>query len=114
MVVQRLQRQQTLERKDPPRILLVCDEAAVRRPIGGTKAFTEQLRRLEEIAQRPNVIVQVVPSTTAAYAGLVSLFTVMSFDDRPDVAYVEGPDTGQLIGVELAVVSEGVGAGDDA
>ncbi len=97
MVAQRLRRQEILDRKDPPRIWLVSDEAAIRRPIGGPKSFVEQLMRLEELARRPNVVVQIVAMATPAYAGLVSPFTIMSFAEGPDVAYVEGPNAGRFI-----------------
>lgn len=98
IVAQRLQRQQVLERKNPPRVLLVSDEAALRRSMGGPNVFREQLARLEQMALRPNVIIQVVPSATAAYAGLAGAFTLMSFAQGPDVAYVDGPNsTGQFI-----------------
>jgi transcriptional regulator with XRE-family HTH domain len=98
IVTQRLQRQEILERKNSPRIFLVTDEAALRRSIGGPKTFGEQLARLEQMMRRPNVIVQVVPATTAAYAGLAGAFTIMSFTQGPDVAYVDGPNsTGQFI-----------------
>ncbi|MCW2919593.1 MAG: transcriptional regulator, family [Actinomycetia bacterium] len=98
IVAQRLRRQEILERMNPPRLLLVTDEAALRRAIGGPEAFKAQLARLEEAMRRRNITIQVVPAATAAYAGLAGAFTIMSFTEGPDVAFVDGPNsTGQFI-----------------
>lgn len=77
---------------------MVTDEAALRRPIGGQEAFSAQLDRVEELLRRRNITVQAIAATTAAYAGLISAFTLFSFADAPDAAFVPGPcHTGQFI-----------------
>jgi transcriptional regulator with XRE-family HTH domain len=98
IVAERLRRQEILERKSPPRLVLILDEVALRRVIGGPEVLKSQLDRLEEAMARTNVTIQVVPVATGAYAGLSAGFTIMSFIERPDVAFVDGPNnTGQFI-----------------
>jgi hypothetical protein len=98
IVIQRLQRQEIRERKNPPRVLLVTDEAALRRAIGGPEVFKAQLERLEKVVLRRNITIQVVPAVTPSYAGLSAAFTIMSFTEGPDVAFVQGPNnTAQFI-----------------
>jgi transcriptional regulator with XRE-family HTH domain len=98
IVAQRLRRQEILKRASPPRVLVVTDEAALRRPIGGREVFKVQLQRLEEAMRHRNITIQAVPLETATNAGLTGAFTIMSFVEGHDVAFVAGPtNTGQFI-----------------
>ncbi|WP_433175400.1 helix-turn-helix domain-containing protein [Actinoallomurus sp. CA-150999] len=90
LVTTRLERQQILAREDPPEIILIMDESALHRSIGDQKTCKEQIGRLIELAQRPNVTIQIVPSRTGTYAGLPGAFTLLSFEDSPDLVYVGG------------------------
>lgn len=90
IVAERLRRQGILDRKHPPRILAIFDEAALRRLIGGADVMRDQLDHLLQIADRPNIGIQVVPAQTAAYPGLVSGVTLMQFREGPDVAFQDG------------------------
>lgn len=65
----RLQRQQILLHDDPPQCEVVIDESALRRPVGGTAVLREQLLRLGEIAERPNIVVQIHPYDSIVFAG---------------------------------------------
>ena len=56
-----MKRQELLTAAKPPRVWSVVDEAALRRPVGGVKVMQAQLRRLAEVAELPNVTLQVVP-----------------------------------------------------
>ncbi|MGI8335282.1 helix-turn-helix domain-containing protein [Actinomadura scrupuli] len=94
----RLQRQAALEREPPPRVLVILDEAALRRPISGPEVMKAQLTRLLEEMRKPNVILQVIPARTGAHVGLTAAFTLFSFDEGPDAAYVVGPGgTGRIV-----------------
>jgi hypothetical protein len=69
----------------------VVDEAALRRPVGGPKVIREQLERLIDATELPNVTLQVLPLDAGAHPALVSAFSVLRFPDQelPDVVYVE-------------------------
>jgi transcriptional regulator with XRE-family HTH domain len=90
-VALRLGRQALLDRKDAPRLWAVVDEAALRRPVGGSKVMRAQLERLVEAAEQPNVTLQVLPLGVGAHPALVGAFSVLRFADQelPDVVYVE-------------------------
>ncbi|MFD3747350.1 Scr1 family TA system antitoxin-like transcriptional regulator [Nocardia sp. NPDC058633] len=57
-------RQRLLTRADPPRAWFVIEEAALRRPLGGAEIWQGQMDHLAELAQRPNITVQVTYSLT--------------------------------------------------
>lgn len=97
LVATRIERQQILARKEPPDIVLVVDEGVLHRPVGDEKVRREQIAHLVELAEQPNVTIQVVPSHTGAYAGFMGAFTMLSFDDHADLVYVEGHAEGQVI-----------------
>lgn len=97
LVATRIQRQQILTRDDPPEIVLILDEWALHRPIGDAETRKEQLRHLMDLAEQPNITVQIVPCRTGTYAGLPGAFILLGFDDAPDLAYVEGHAEDQVI-----------------
>jgi hypothetical protein len=87
----RMERQALLTSPDPPRLWSVVDEAALRRPLGGHKVMRAQLNHLLEIAELPNVTLQVMPFRSGGHAGAGGSFTVLRFGepDLPDVVYIE-------------------------
>jgi transcriptional regulator with XRE-family HTH domain len=89
----RLERQERLIR-DEPTLWLIVDESALHRPVGGREVHMAQLDALIEAAQRPNIGLQVIPLATGAHAGLTCSFTILSFDDDPEVAYTEDCERG--------------------
>jgi transcriptional regulator with XRE-family HTH domain len=87
----RVERQQLLERANPPRFWAVIDEAVLRRPIGGRAVMRGQLEYLAEIADRPNVTLQVIPFGYGGHAAAGGAFSLLRFPDQtlPDVVYIE-------------------------
>ncbi|MFC5185659.1 helix-turn-helix domain-containing protein [Actinomadura harenae] len=88
----RLARQTRLDASHGSRSLQVwhvLDEGALRRIVGGPSVMHEQLVRLAEISQLPNVSLQVIPFGAGTHSALDGPFTLLGFDDYPDVLYVE-------------------------
>jgi transcriptional regulator with XRE-family HTH domain len=87
----RIRRQELLTAANPPRVWSILDEAALRRPVGGSEVMRGQLRRLIEVTRLPNVTLQVVPFRAGAHDGAGGSFTVLRFGERdiPDVVYIE-------------------------
>ncbi|MFD4629330.1 helix-turn-helix domain-containing protein [Streptomyces sp. NPDC058284] len=77
----RLERQKALARSDPPAldVWMVLGEAALRQQVGGGAVLREQLVHLAELAQLPNVTVQVLPFTAGACKGGMLPFLLYSF-----------------------------------
>lgn len=90
-VALRHKRQELLARPDPPKIWSVIEEAVLRRPVAGPAVMRAQFRHLIEVAELPDVTVQVVPFASGAHAGESGSFTVLRFEERdlPDVVYLE-------------------------
>ncbi|BCJ37981.1 transcriptional regulator [Actinocatenispora thailandica] len=85
----RMDRQKQILSDDPPQILLVLDEAALRRQIGGPKVMRDQLAHLVDLAK--TVHLQVVPFEHGGYPGIAGRFVVFDFpeDLHSPVVYVE-------------------------
>ncbi len=92
-----MERQQILGRENPPALLAVIGEDVLRRRIGSRALMREQLAHLLEMAQRPRVVLQVVPFDAGAHPGLLGPFVIASFDGAQDVAYLDGPLSAQLV-----------------
>jgi hypothetical protein len=90
-VAMRMARQKVLTRSAPPRLWAVIDEAALRRPIGGTDVMRAQLRALIEKIKLNNIIAQVMPFRSGAHAADCGAFTILRVPepDVPDVVYLE-------------------------
>lgn len=87
----RMDRQGLLAGKEAPRFWVVLDEALLRRPVGGPQVMHEQLQRLIDASELPNVTVQVLPFASGAHAGMDGEFTILRYPEPtdPDVVYLE-------------------------
>ncbi|MGW1747227.1 helix-turn-helix domain-containing protein [Streptomyces sp. NPDC002092] len=87
----RMTRQELLSRPDAPKLWVVVDEAALRRPLGGAEVMRAQLQHLIEAAAWPNVTLQVLPFHVGGHAAAGGPITVLRFPvpDLPDVVYLE-------------------------
>jgi hypothetical protein len=69
----------------------VLDEAVLRRPAGRPGVMRRQLQHLLQVAERPNVTIQVIPFQAGAHAAAGGAFSILRFaeSDLPDVVYLE-------------------------
>ena len=97
-VALRIQRQAILDQASPPGLWVVLSESVLRMQVGGLAVMRAQLRRLAELAARPNLTLQVLPFGSAAHAQPIGPFTLLEFADPADpaVVYLEHL-TGSLI-----------------
>ncbi|MEU3853886.1 helix-turn-helix transcriptional regulator [Streptomyces sp. NPDC029554] len=87
----RTHRARLLTRAEAPQLWAIIDESVLLRVLGSTDVMREQLAHLVEMAQRPNVTLQIVPlSVTNASAPAIPV-TYLRFGglDLPDVVYLE-------------------------
>lgn len=89
MVTVRLDRQAILDRPDPPHVVAVIDESVLHRLIGSAQIMADALAHMADMAERPNVSVQVVLSEAGANAGLSGAFDLASGDGAPEVLRME-------------------------
>lgn len=95
----RMRRQELMNRANPPELLFILDEAAVRRVTGGPDVMRHQLRHLMEVAEKPNVTIEVVPFSAGVRNGMRTSFVVLEFPDAADddVLYLEDAEGGLVI-----------------
>ncbi|MDQ4092917.1 MAG: DUF5753 domain-containing protein [Actinomycetota bacterium] len=60
---------------------MTLDEAALRRPLGDQKGWRAQLLHLIEMAQRPNITLQIVPFDTGGHTAAGGPFTILRFSN---------------------------------
>jgi transcriptional regulator with XRE-family HTH domain len=86
----RLKRQQLLAGPQP-RVWSVIDESALRRPLGGRDTMRAQLRHLLEIAELPQVTLQLMPFERGGHSAAGGSFAILRFaePDLPDIVYIE-------------------------
>ncbi|MFG1879935.1 helix-turn-helix domain-containing protein [Sphaerisporangium sp. NPDC049003] len=93
----RMARQQLLTPEGgEPKLWIVIDEAVVRRPVGGVDTMREQLQRLIDLRDQPNITIQVIRNSAGAHPGLTGPFVILDFpssDFFAPVIYLElAPD----------------------
>jgi Domain of unknown function (DUF5753)/Helix-turn-helix domain len=86
----RITRQEVLTQPEAPNLWAVIDESALWR-LRTRPVMRAQIQHLIEIAQLPNVTLQVVPIYSGAYAVVGGPFTILRFaePDLPDIVYLE-------------------------
>lgn len=97
LVRARMDRQQILTWDEPPALWFVLDEIVLRRGMGDAELMREQLEHLVAMAGHPQVTVQVVPFGSGPRPGLLGAFGIATFQDRPDVVYLETAASGQIV-----------------
>ncbi|WP_413801006.1 helix-turn-helix domain-containing protein [Streptomyces iranensis] len=95
MVDARMQRQSILDRQVSLHLWVILDEAVLRRIVGDEAVMAEQMDHLYEMAQRPNVDIQLLPFTAGAHAAGSGHFVILGRDDARNplnsmaVVYIE-------------------------
>lgn len=89
-VATRMGRQAILSRPQPPKLLALIDEAALRRPVGGRHAMTEQLHHLQRQSRKPNIDIRVIPLDVGVHPALAGPFTILEFDRANTLVYQSG------------------------
>lgn len=89
----RLKRQQVLLRQGGPSLWLVVDEPALRRPAGDSRLMRAQLSHLLDLADRPNISLQVLPFAWGIHPAVGSPVSLLRLAaaELPDVVYLEEP-----------------------
>jgi transcriptional regulator with XRE-family HTH domain len=90
-VAVRMARQEFLTQPEAPDLWVVLDESALRRPFGSQQVQRAQIQHLIEMAQLPNITLQVVPFHVGGPPASGGPFTVLRFSEPglPDVVYLE-------------------------
>ncbi len=95
MVAARVARQSIFERRPAPSLSFVLEEAPLRRPLGGTMVWRQQLERLLEVGRLRNVTLQVMPTHCEVHPGLDGKIELLKFEDGTAVGRAEGAFNGR-------------------
>lgn len=102
----RVDRQLSFTEQKLPLYEIVLDEAAVRRDVGGPEVMGEQIQRLIEAFDLPNLTLQLLPFAAGAHEAMDGDFMIFSYEnfedmegvyEDPDVLYLENLAGGLFI-----------------
>lgn len=87
----RVNRQQLLTKENPLELIAILDESVLRRWLGGAAVMMGQLERLIEMAERPNITIQVLPFAIGPHISMNGPFVVLRFPGpaASDIVYLE-------------------------
>ncbi|MBT2441380.1 helix-turn-helix domain-containing protein [Streptomyces sp. ISL-36] len=91
-VALRMERQSLLTRDDAPKFWVIMDETVLRRPVGdGPEVMRDQLDRLLEASELPNVTLQIAEFASGHHPGTYGPFVLFRFamPELPDMVYSE-------------------------
>jgi hypothetical protein len=94
-----MRRLQLLLQPDAPRLWAIIDETALHRRLGGPRVMRTQLEHLIDLAEQPNIIIQILPFNSSAYSAPHGPITLLRFHQQslPDVVYIEQLDSALYI-----------------
>ncbi|MEU5852448.1 helix-turn-helix domain-containing protein [Saccharopolyspora shandongensis] len=103
----RLRRQVRLEDRDSLALHAVISEAALHRCTADPALAQEQMRRLAELAAKPNISIQVLPFSSGLHESVSGSFTLLDFPPGtwPSSAYQEYAVGGHLVDDKDAVAA---------
>lgn len=90
-VAARMIRQHVLHKAPPPRLHLIIDQTVLERTVGRPSVMRDQLRKLLDTTDDPNITIQVLPLDVGGSPGLEGPFSILTLPEPvPDIGYVEG------------------------
>ncbi|WP_146259203.1 helix-turn-helix domain-containing protein [Streptomyces tateyamensis] len=91
-----LTRQRCLARTRPPTVQAVLDESCLHRSIGGPEVMLRQLQKLEDLAERPNAVIQIAPYSLGAEHPFAHSIVLLTTPNRTMLGYTESAKRGYL------------------
>lgn len=81
----------TSDTRAPLNLWAILDEQAIRRPAGGPAVMREQIAHLLDVAERPNVVLQILELRKGAHPGLGGGFSLLEFEEEgaDPVVYID-------------------------
>ncbi|WP_316740481.1 helix-turn-helix transcriptional regulator [Streptomyces sp. MK7] len=97
MAAARMARRAIFERSPAPTLSFVREEATLRRPVGGTMVWRQQLERLLKPGALRNVSILVMPTGCEDHVGTGGLIEVLKFPDGSAVGRSDGAFNGRPV-----------------
>jgi hypothetical protein len=99
----RIGRQEILSAEARPMLWYVIHEGVLRHVIGSPDVMAEQLDKLLASAERPGIMIQVLPFSAPDHAGVEGSIAVYDFDGSPAVGYTECHRGGRIVEAQTEV-----------
>ena len=80
----RARRQDLITAEGGVEAFFIMDESVLYRQIGDHAVMREQLLRIKDRAEQPNISVQIVPFNAGVHRGMKSSFEIMEISEQPD------------------------------
>lgn len=93
----RIERQQILDRDDPPQLWVLLAEGPLHQLVGGRVVMRAQLDHVIAMADSPKCVLQVLPFTAIDAPMLEGPATFFEFQSNAPVAYLEGWNAGWVV-----------------
>ncbi|GAA2294692.1 helix-turn-helix transcriptional regulator [Streptomyces violaceusniger] len=101
-VERRLRRREVMEKDATPLLWCVLNESCVRTVVGGADVMRAQLAHLLTKAESPDITLQVLPFAAGA-PPVPGSFTLLTFDEGPDIVYADTAMSGQMVDTKAEV-----------
>lgn len=85
------------DREQTPRFWAVIDESALHRIVGSPEIMQAQRDHLIEMAQRPNITIQIIPNAKGPTSAYGRAFTILVSHNNSSVVYLEDPNSAHYI-----------------
>ncbi|MGW3328099.1 helix-turn-helix domain-containing protein [Streptomyces virginiae] len=109
LLAARMDRQRILDGENQPALWVVLAEAVLHQEVGGRDVMRSQLDHLVSFLDHPWVQIQVLPFSAGQHTGMLGSFTLLRFDDDPDVHYEEGYAQGYMTANPSVIRERSVG-----
>ncbi|MEV7859061.1 helix-turn-helix transcriptional regulator [Streptomyces hirsutus] len=109
LVAARMERQLVLQRERPPALWVVMSEAALLQAVGGRDVMRAQLAHLLSFQADPWVHIQILPFSVGQHTGMMGTFTLLRFNDDPDLLYVDSYGQGHMTANPDMIMERSVG-----
>lgn len=93
LVELRIRRAELFDGDNAPWFQFMLDEAVVHRLVGGPSLMRRQLSRLIELAEKPNIGIEIIPFSAGLHPGMKGPFEIIEFADpsESDTVFLENP-----------------------
>lgn len=93
----RMRRKRVFDKLEPPFYWAIMDEAALRRPVGGTKCMTGQIHHMLTMARLPHTSIQILPFSEGEHPLLAGSLTLLTLRNGTTTGYAESFASGESV-----------------
>ncbi|MFD8379331.1 Scr1 family TA system antitoxin-like transcriptional regulator [Streptomyces sp. NPDC059679] len=100
----RMRRKRVLNKDNPPFYWAIMDEAALKRPIGGSKCMRDQIAYMLEVSASAHITIQVLPFARGEHPMLGGSLSLLTLPKGTSIGYVESFASGEAVDSQPRIV----------